>query len=163
MALVQSLALSASGAQLLRDEHDTQEQAAARGISYILFYAIFGNLVRWSYGFTLLVPKNPKPSLAPSIDVTGSTRKILRQKATTALERIRQVLTPPLFTVLLALVIGLILALLQLTMGADSKFYAYVIRPIEGCGTTAIPIILPCLGAQVIHLAWTSTAAPDRM
>ncbi|KAF9129908.1 hypothetical protein BGW39_003643 [Mortierella sp. 14UC] len=280
MALVQSLALSAAGAQLLRDEHDTQEQAAARGISYILFYAIFGNLVRWSYGFTLLVPKDPEPSLAPSIDsplsvqaspppelenvlvdadepsgsgpanrvidtapssprtlygehndnyadymgddddhsdsqdprtrrnsaaslfsitkkakrnqhstnlqpispptqsprglslgfpsrrqnrkhVKGSTRKMLRQKATTALERIRQVLTPPLFTALLALVIGLVPALHQLIMGADSKFYAYVIRPIEGCGAAAIPMILLCLGAQVVHLASTNAATPD--
>ncbi|KAF9904496.1 hypothetical protein EC991_002656 [Linnemannia zychae] len=278
MALVQSLALSAAGAQLLRDEHDTQEQAAARGISYILFYAIFGNLVRWSYGFTLLVPKDPEPSSVPSIDsphsvptpppilesvlisvgeptgsgpadslsdtapssprtlhgghddnfvdymgdeddhsddqdprtrrnsasslfsitkkvkhnqhstnlqpitpptesprglslgfssrrnhqkhVKGSTRKMLRRKATTALQRIRQVLTPPLFTALLALVIGLVPALHQLIMGADSKFYAYVIRPIEGCGAAAIPMILLCLGAQVVHLASTNASTP---
>lgn len=274
MALVQSLALSAAGTRLLRDEFDTQEQAAARGISYILFYAIFGNLVRWSYGFSLLVPKDPEPSAVPVIEPPptvhrapslpnvlinvdgpsgsrmtyptidtapssprtlqgdhdnnypeymgdddndtddqdprtrrnsaatlfrspkkviqqrstnlqpispvqsphgfsarftprrkrskGSTRKMLRQKATTAIERIRQVLTPPLFTALLALVIGLVPALHQLIMGADSKFYAYVIRPIEGCGAAAIPMILLCLGAQVVHLASTnSTSSPD--
>ncbi|KAG0372299.1 hypothetical protein BGX24_000437 [Mortierella sp. AD032] len=276
MALVQSLALSAAGARLLRDEHDTQELAAARGISYILFYAIFGNLVRWSYGFSLLVPKDPQPSHVSSIDtlassdaapvlenvlinvdgpsgsessnpvidtaplsprtlhgehdnnyaeymgdddnhsddqdprtrrnstsslfsitrkakrhpkstnlqpispptqsrrglslgfsrrrnnrrhVKGSTRKMLRQKATTALERIQQVLTPPLFTALLALVIGLVPALHQLIMGSDSKFYAYVIRPIEGCGAAAIPMILLCLGAQVVHLASTNATS----
>ncbi|KAF9133536.1 hypothetical protein BGX30_012240 [Mortierella sp. GBA39] len=274
MALVQSLALSAAGAQLLRDEFDTQEQAAARGISYILFYAIFGNLVRWSYGFSLLVPKDPEPSSAPIIEspptihrapslpnvlinvdepsgsgtahltidtepssprtlrgdhdhnypeymgdddndtddqdpqtrrnstvslfrspkkikqhrstnlqpispvqnpsgfsarftrrrkrTNGSTRKMLRQKATTAIERIRQVLTPPLFTALLALVIGLVPALHQLIMGADSKFYAYVIRPLEGCGAAAIPMILLCLGAQVVQLASTNAnPTPD--
>lgn len=274
MALVQSLALSAAGARLLRDEFDTQEQAAARGISYILFYAIFGNLVRWSYGFSLLVPKDPEPSSMPIVEspptvhrapslphvlinvdepsgsgtthptidtepssprtlqddhdhnypeymsdddndtdnqdprtrrnsaaslfrspqnvkqyrstnlqpispvqsprgfsarftprrkrTKGSTRKMLRQKATTAIERIRQVLTPPLFTALLALVIGLVPALHQLIMGADSKFYAYVIRPIEGCGAAAIPMILLCLGAQVVHLASTNaTSTPD--
>ncbi|KAF8937372.1 hypothetical protein BGZ47_009074 [Haplosporangium gracile] len=277
MALVQSLALSAAGARLLRDEFDTQEQAAARGISYILFYAIFGNLVRWSYGFSLLVPKDPEPSPASSIEspptvyrepslrnvlinvdepsgsetthhfidtapssprtlhsdhdhshpeymsdddndtddqdprtrrnsvasifrsskkskqhhstnlqpispvqsprefsarfmprrkhAKGSTRKMLKQKATTAIERIRQVLTPPLFTALLALVIGLVPALHQLVMGADSKVYAYVIRPIEGCGAAAIPMILLCLGAQVVHLASTNatpTVDPSR-
>jgi predicted permease len=270
MALVQSLALSAAGARLLRDEHDTQEQVAARGISYILFYAIFGNLVRWSYGFSLLVPKDPEPTPVANIDslptvdrtpplhnvlinvdepsgsetthlvidtvpssprtlrgddghnypeymgdddydtddqdprtrrnsaasifrspkkvkqhrstnlqpispvqssrrfsarftsrrqnAKGSTRKMLRQKATTAIERIKQVLTPPLFTALLALVIGLVPALHQLIMGVDSKFYAYVIRPIEGCGAAAIPMILLCLGAQVVHLASTNAA-----
>lgn len=274
MALVQSLALSAAGARLLRDDFDTQEQAAARGISYILFYAIFGNLVRWSYGFSLLVPKDPEPSSEPIIEspptvhrapslpnvlinvdepsgsgtthaaidtapssprtlqgdhdhnypeymgdddndtddqdprtrrnsaaslfrspkkvkqnrstnlqpisplqtprgfsarftprrkrTKGSTRKMLRQKATTAIERIRQVLTPPLFTALLALVIGLVPALHKLIMGPDSKFYAYVIRPIEGCGAAAIPMILLCLGAQVVHLSSTNaTSTPD--
>ncbi|KAF9576998.1 hypothetical protein BGW38_008094, partial [Lunasporangiospora selenospora] len=58
MALLQSLAFSAAGDRLLRDETDTRQNVAARGISYILFYAIFGNLVRWSYGFSLLVPKD---------------------------------------------------------------------------------------------------------
>ncbi|KAG0219744.1 hypothetical protein BGX33_001061 [Mortierella sp. NVP41] len=277
MALVQSLALSAAGARLLRDEHDTQEQAAARGISYILFYAIFGNLVRWSYGFTLLVPKDPEPTPestvgprpiihpAPSQDsvlinvdepsgsgatnlvidtapssprtlrgdqdnsyaeymgdddndehdgqdsrahrqqrlssfftppkkpkyhqratnlqpispvqnpgglslrfsrrrrhARGSTRRMLRQKATTAVERIRQVLTPPLLTALMALVIGLVPALHQLFMGSDSKIYTFIIRPIEGCGAAAIPMILLCLGAQVVHLASTNATSDSK-
>ncbi|RUS27876.1 auxin efflux carrier [Jimgerdemannia flammicorona] len=35
----------------------THSRQPSRGISYILFFAIFGNILRWSYGYNLL--KNP--------------------------------------------------------------------------------------------------------
>ncbi|ORZ09352.1 membrane transport protein-domain-containing protein [Lobosporangium transversale] len=276
MALLQSLALSAAGSQLFRDEKDTKEQVAARGISYILFYAIFGNLVRWSYGFTLLVPKDhgkqqeqvelldtdqvheadhrqleqpesnmesggllinmdgtllgsssnnailssgssirtlhegymdnnmeedggdghstvfqskywPKNSSSthtqlhlPSIPGTvkrfslawgtrkiqhchrrRSTKTMLKQKATTVFDRIQQVLTPPLLTAIIALVIGLVPALHELFMSPESKIYAFVIHPIEGCGAAAIPMILLCLGAQVVQFAASSDSSEE--
>ncbi|CAO3567300.1 unnamed protein product [Mortierella alpina] len=233
MALLQSLAFSAAGDRLLRDEFDTKAAVAARGISYILFYAIFGNLVRWSYGFNLLVPKDkgsetnsPEQPLAPSVvinvdrpsasrrsdasvltlpsdyqqlrlsnaDQTGvpfeptstmkpssvpnnsssflhplsqptgspaarspavsirsATESILLQRASTAYERVRQVLTPPLLTALIALVIGLVPALHKLFMSPESTVYRFLVQPIEGCGAAAIPMILLCLGAQVVH------------
>ncbi|KAG0289828.1 hypothetical protein BGZ98_003704, partial [Dissophora globulifera] len=264
MALIQSLALSAAGTRLLRDENDTAEQVAARGISYILFYAIFGNLVRWSYGFTLLVPNDPTDSedlqddhslpepqqfgegvlinvedsqqprnhavgaarssvstlftvserqkayddntddedsdeletrsvhepspffravqkpknyhrsthmrqLSPPASGTGrisrgqerrvrevSTKPAFRKRISTALGKIGQVLTPPLLTAIMALVIGLVPALHHFFMGSDSKFYAFVIHPIESCGEAAIPMILLCLGAQVVHFTSSS-------
>ncbi|KAF9139176.1 hypothetical protein BGX30_008285 [Mortierella sp. GBA39] len=247
MALLQSLAFSAAGDRLLRDADDTREAVAARGISYILFYAIFGNLVRWSYGFSLLVPKDKEeeeqeeteeytalPPAAPSVLInvdmpSGSRRSdasvltlpstfrssqshtqnidesyqgafenaplrktaqqqadpaylhplslpqsqsnpalspavsisesILLQRAQTAYERISQVLTPPLLTALLALVIGLVPALHQLFMSPSSTFYRFFVRPIEGCGAAAIPMILLCLGAQVVHFATSSSSA----
>ncbi|CAO3570403.1 unnamed protein product [Mortierella alpina] len=298
MALIQSLALSAAGSRLLRDEQDTKEQVAARGISYILFYAIFGNLVRWSYGFSLLVPATsskedqqqrldstsqdmestatgslpeasspsegvlidvdrptgssstsshttwatgtsggpsseqlPTTALEPYRDDTDdeqtdgeesqeqeprprlslehapffrapqktrkqlrrsthmqplsppvvepnrslpsainqhrrqqshshkrSTRGMLRRKASTVLSRVRQVLTPPLLTALLALVIGLVPQLHRLIMSPESKIYAFIIHPLETCGAAAIPMILLCLGAQVVHFATTPSA-----
>ncbi|KAF9401125.1 hypothetical protein BGZ94_005309 [Podila epigama] len=263
MALLQSLAFSAAGDRLLRDENDTKMDVAARGISYILFYAIFGNLVRWSYGFTLLVPKdkdevdseaedvpvlyhpqprhppqgilidvdrvdgpssrrsdassltlpsiyrtdfdegnttaaasmthdrssahpafnnantnatnnhshqkhvnrdntvhplslpvpvlNPVRSTAPSPN--GSTRSFLYQKSTSAFERVRQVLTPPLMTALIALFIGLVPTLHKLFMSPESTVYRFLIKPIENCGEAAIPMILLCLGAQVVNFA----------
>ncbi|KAF9292461.1 hypothetical protein BGZ68_005144 [Mortierella alpina] len=298
MALIQSLALSAAGSRLLRDEHDTKEQVAARGISYILFYAIFGNLVRWSYGFSLLVPTTPhkddqqqhldsasqedmehtatgsqseesnaregvlidvdgpaessltssqniwaagtsgrpsseqspatafepyrddtddeqtdeedsqeheprprlslehapffrspqksrkqhrrsthmQPLSPPIVEASRSlpsaipqhhrqqsqqhrrsTRGMLRKKASTVLSRIRQVLTPPLLTAIIALIIGLVPQLHQLIMSPESKIYAFIIHPLETCGAAAIPMILLCLGAQVVHFATTSS------
>jgi len=241
MALLQSLAFSAAGDRLLRDEFDTKADVAARGISYILFYAIFGNLVRWSYGFNLLVPKDkgsetnsPEQPLAPSVvinvdrpsasrrsdasvltlpsdyqqlrlsdadqsgvlfeptstmkpssvpnnsssflhplsqpagspatrspavSIRSATDSILLQRASTAYERVRQVLTPPLLTALIALVIGLVPALHKLFMSPDSTVYRFLVQPIEGCGAAAIPMILLCLGAQVVHFGDSTSAS----
>jgi predicted permease len=198
MALVQSLAMSGAGERLLRDSEGRDEGrfVAARGMSYILFYAIFGNLVRWSYGFSLLVPKddprvterdqegnvkleptkgddevwidmdnnpqthqnpNPSPSPAPSLSSTKlSMTTTLFQKMTRVFDKLRQVLTPPLLTALVALVVGLVPVLHQFFMSPESKFYAFVIHPLEECGSGAIPLILLCLGAQVVHLASSS-------
>ncbi|KAF9110744.1 hypothetical protein BGX27_005919 [Mortierella sp. AM989] len=230
MALVQSLAFSAAGDHLLRDENDTKEDVAARGISYILFYAIFGNLIRWSYGFSLLVPKDkeeeenwsssnqlPAPSVlinvdmsasrnsnasfltlpapydttvaphaantretgpninspklapnnpshlhpyrtsvhprSPAVSIKSTSESILIRTASTAYERVRRVLTPPLLTALISLVIGLVPALHQLFMSPQSTVYRFLVRPLESCGNAAIPMILLCLGAQVVHFA----------
>ncbi|KAI9491803.1 membrane transport protein-domain-containing protein [Zychaea mexicana] len=54
IAVISSLAVSEAGKVLFWDADDTQQAVAARGISYALFYAIFGNLLRWSYGYSLL-------------------------------------------------------------------------------------------------------------
>ncbi|CDS05038.1 hypothetical protein LRAMOSA07567 [Lichtheimia ramosa] len=54
IAIITSLAVSEAGKTLFWNEQDTQESVAARGVSYILFFAIFGNLLRWSYGYSLL-------------------------------------------------------------------------------------------------------------
>ncbi|KAG0198102.1 hypothetical protein BGX28_008418 [Mortierella sp. GBA30] len=214
MALLQSLAFSAAGERLLRDENDTKADVAARGISYILFYAIFGNLVRWSYGFNLLVPKDkeqevvtpeqlpsvvihveqPPSSLpseyqrspamkpisipvssssylhphtqlsrlgarSPAVSIKSVTESILLQRASTAYERVRQVLTPPLLTALIALVIGLVPALHKLFMSPESTVYRFLIQPIEGCGAAAIPMILLCLGAQVVHFGFGNSTS----
>ncbi|CAO3619522.1 unnamed protein product [Cunninghamella echinulata] len=57
LAIMTSLAVSEAGKVLLWNSDDTLEAAAARGISYTLFFAIFGNLLRWSYGYRLLQRK----------------------------------------------------------------------------------------------------------
>lgn len=211
-----------------------------RGISYILFYAIFGNLVRWSYGFTLLVPKddpvedqeeepvlyqpqpiqpaqsilinvdgpssrrsdastltilsiyrseteddmvtpkanNTYPAFIPNLQpdqsslhplclpsssnsdrsMAHSPRSFLYEKTSSAFDRVRQVLTPPLLTALIALVIGLVPYLHHLFMSPDSTVYRFLIRPVENCGDAAIPMILLCLGAQVVNFAEQSKA-----
>ncbi|ORX50154.1 dynein light chain 1, cytoplasmic [Hesseltinella vesiculosa] len=54
LATISSLAVSEAGKMLFWNDEDTTESVAARGISYTLFFAIFGNLLRWSYGYQLL-------------------------------------------------------------------------------------------------------------
>ncbi|KAI8065584.1 auxin efflux carrier [Gongronella butleri] len=59
LATISSLAVSEAGKLLFWNAEDTPDTVAARGISYTLFFAIFGNLLRWSYGYHLL-RKNPE-------------------------------------------------------------------------------------------------------
>ncbi|KAI7885353.1 hypothetical protein K492DRAFT_219182 [Lichtheimia hyalospora FSU 10163] len=54
VAVISSLALSEAGQILYWGDDDSQQAVAARGITYALLYAIFGNLLRWSYGYSLL-------------------------------------------------------------------------------------------------------------
>lgn len=68
-------------------------------------------------------------------------------------------LTPPLMTAVIALIIGLVPALHQLFMSPQSTVYRFLVRPIEGCGAAAIPMILLCLGAQVVHFAESSSSS----
>ncbi|KAI7901211.1 dynein light chain 1, cytoplasmic [Cokeromyces recurvatus] len=58
IAIISSLAVSEAAHILYWGENDTTEAVAARGISYTLFFAIFGNLIRWSYGYHLLQRHN---------------------------------------------------------------------------------------------------------
>ncbi|KAL0088054.1 auxin efflux carrier [Phycomyces blakesleeanus] len=54
VAIMSSLAVSEAGKVLFWSADDTQETVSARGISYILFFSMFCNFVRWSYGYSLL-------------------------------------------------------------------------------------------------------------
>lgn len=153
-----------------------------RGISYILFYAIFANLVRWSYGFDLLVPRNANSSSAALEDENQTliiglnnstlspgaiwetsrscrgTRTWLKKAVSTVHSRVREILTPPLLTALVALVIGIVPALHRLFTSPSSRVYSFLIHPIENCGAAAIPMILLCLGAQAAHFATAGNA-----
>ncbi|KAG0243589.1 hypothetical protein BGW41_001800 [Actinomortierella wolfii] len=173
MALMQSLAFSDAGKSLLRDDLDTPEQVAARGFSYILFYAIFGNFVRWSYGFNLLVPQDPaiSPVASPTSVVVVDSQENdqfqkpmsskdcllsrfcqprVRRLARRTLRTTRQLMTPPLVTALISLVVGLVPFLHKTMMTKSSKFFTFLVRPLDDCGAAAIPMIVLCLGAQVV-------------
>ncbi|KAI8060352.1 auxin efflux carrier [Gongronella butleri] len=56
IAIISSLAYSEAGQVLYWHADDTRATVAARGIAYTLFYAMFCNIVRWSYGYHLLQP-----------------------------------------------------------------------------------------------------------
>ncbi|RUS16244.1 auxin efflux carrier [Endogone sp. FLAS-F59071] len=79
VAMIQSLALSKAGEILYWGADDTKEGVAARGISYILFFAVFGNILRWSYGYNLL----SNDSESNSSD--GDSRSVSKRKHQDAL------------------------------------------------------------------------------
>ncbi|CEP18606.1 hypothetical protein [Parasitella parasitica] len=58
VAIISSLAVSEAGKTLYWGSDDSQDMVAARGISYTLFFGLFCNLLRWSYGYNLLQKKD---------------------------------------------------------------------------------------------------------
>ncbi|KAI9030793.1 auxin efflux carrier [Phycomyces nitens] len=77
VAIISSLAVSEAGKVLFWYADDTQETVSARGISYILFFAMFCNFVRWSYGYSLLQKHdnidNTKTDHRDSVSQYGAT------------------------------------------------------------------------------------------
>ncbi|KAF9355192.1 hypothetical protein BGX26_006872 [Mortierella sp. AD094] len=172
--MIHSLAFSAASKKLMRDENDTSEDIVARGVSYILFYSVCDNLVRWSYGVKLLSRPKKEESTAITTSYNSINNPDLERGATQAtgdskprnslgyriLKFIESLTTPPLVTAVLALFVGLIPPLHRLFMDQDSDVYSFVIRPLENCGRAAVPMILLCLGAQVTDFA-SSKPAPS--
>ncbi|KAK3834844.1 MAG: auxin efflux carrier [Linnemannia elongata] len=66
------------------------------------------------------------------------------------LKKARGLLQPPLVTAIVALIVGLIRPLHHILMDPDSKVFIFLIRPLDTCGRAAVPMILLCLGAQVL-------------
>ncbi|GJJ74662.1 auxin efflux carrier family protein [Entomortierella parvispora] len=199
LALIHSLALSAAGSRLLRDEDDTKDAVVARGVSYILFYSVCDSLVRWSYGINMLanhpqdnpsflksapisnsisnsysapqesqgviVQIDPEYENTPNSNVQhqaqghsgvqySSSKESLGQRLKTWFaqlpSRLTSFLTPPLVTACLALLVALVPPLHRLMMSPESKVYTFLVRPLETCSNAAVPLILVCLGAQVV-------------
>ena len=78
--------------------------------------------------------------------------------------RLASFMTPPLFTAALALIVALIPPLHKLLMSPQSKVYTFLVRPLETCSGAAVPLILVCLGAQVVSFdseVPSGTQTPD--
>lgn len=164
-----------------------------RGISYTLFYAIFGNLIRWSYGYQLLqrheeddaltIPDQEIPSKtyqsvssssslseeeyrngmpprqlsAVTITVADETTHLVQNKQTPPslfrriVHRIHGFMSPPLYAAGCALLVGLS-PLKPILYDKQSFLYPSFTKAIELCGKAAVPIILTCLGAQLVSI-----------
>ncbi|KAI8393632.1 auxin efflux carrier [Radiomyces spectabilis] len=164
IAIISSLAVSEAGNILFWDTDDTEVSVAARGISYTLFFAIFGNLIRWSYGYSLLQKHEPKakasslsetsPLLAtfpfPSIAQSRaqSLTRSLKTNAYLFARKVDNFMSPPLYAAVLALIVGLS-PLKGFLYDKDSFMYPSFTKAIETCGRASVPIILTCLGSQL--------------
>lgn len=72
VAIISSLAFSEAGKILYWGPDDTEEMVSARGISYTLFFGLFCNIVRWSYGYNLLQKKAEDDDSLTTIYSKGS-------------------------------------------------------------------------------------------
>lgn len=204
-----------------------------RGISYTLFFAIFGNLIRWSYGYQLLRKKDeddvstiadeeevavptstyhsfnnnastststsdseesndhlaPKRDGMPSRQLSAVTITVVDESSAllpqthklnnkskqnnnnpTAkdnilkiiLKKINGFMSPPLYAAFLALLVGLS-PLKPLLYDKQSFLYPSFTKAIEGCGKAAVPLILTCLGAQLVSISESQQPASPQM
>ncbi|KAG2196998.1 hypothetical protein INT47_006945 [Mucor saturninus] len=237
IAIISSLAVSEAAHILFWGSDDTSEAVAARGISYTLFFAIFGNLIRWSYGYQLLQKRDDddtstiadeevvvpvisstyhsfsnNASTSASIssgsdDTEQEDEEYLSSKAAAAgkrdtmpsrqlssvtisvdesssllpqtnknknkqipandnifqiiLKKITGFMSPPLYAAFLALFVGLT-PLKTIFFDKQSFLYPSFTKAIEGCGKAAVPLILTCLGAQLVSISESQhPAAPE--
>ncbi|KAK5814414.1 dynein light chain 1, cytoplasmic [Linnemannia elongata] len=87
------------------------------------------------------------PQTLPPTTVTPTT---WTSRLVAILKKARGLLQPPLVTAIVALIVGLIRPLHHILMDPDSKVFIFLIRPLDTCGRAAVPMILLCLGAQVL-------------
>ncbi|CEP16063.1 hypothetical protein [Parasitella parasitica] len=233
IATISSLAVSEAAHILYWGTNDTAEAVAARGISYTLFFAIFGNLIRWSYGYQLLQRNEddvvfednltvneeeedpvqqfqtssyhsfvdnrssissksdeylttsgrsgmpPRQLSAVTITVADENTSLLPQanlKSNKQMEdvmvpeplyrrvakRVNGFMSPPLYAAFFALVVGLS-PLKPLLYNKQSFLYPSLTKAVEGCGKAAVPLILTCLGAQLVSIQESQHPASPQM
>lgn len=208
IAIITSLAVSDAVSTLYWGPDDTSESISARGISYTLFFAIFGNLIRWSYGYQLLQKRSeddtftihedeevnihnkgyqsfpPASSSASSssgegisthpvssatVSLNESTSLLHQNKQTEekpiwkiVIQRIHGFMSPPLYAAVIALIVGLS-PLKPLLYNKQSFLYPSFTKAIESCGKAAVPLILSCLGAQLVDISQSQHAASAEM
>ncbi|KAL1919844.1 uncharacterized protein VTP21DRAFT_1775 [Calcarisporiella thermophila] len=226
IALMQSLAFSKAGEILMRDGDVNQEEIEARSISYILFFAIFGNILRWSYGYSLIsaekkspdeqdaTPEQTLPVASSGLTATpassqdtltifveeknknttdvetgslntacldednfanDSSRKGIyrrfvsngkhllsryQEKIPAPLKKVTKgffdFMTAPLWTVVIALIVGLTPPLKDFFFNKSSFVYGSFTKALDELGAASIPLILVGLGAQMTGLSLKS-------
>lgn len=93
------------------------------------------------------VDSHPAPHTLPP---TTDTPRTWTSRLVAILKKARGLLQPPLVTAIVALIVGLIRPLHHILMDPDSKVFIFLVRPLDTCGRAAVPMILLCLGAQVL-------------
>ncbi|ORY04224.1 auxin efflux carrier [Basidiobolus meristosporus CBS 931.73] len=184
--LIQSLANSTAAKMLLWDDNDTPENVQARGISYIVIFAILGNFLRFSYGFQLLdtpitqtnddhLPEHDKSIDSDYASSTGDEGAseyagLLGQPSTHSTPNLFQVLVSKIkqsYKIvrkvfnppLYATFAGLFVGLIPRLKGllfGSNPIFRPIMRAIDICGQASIPLILLCLGAQLYALSGRS-------
>lgn len=138
---------------------------STRGVSYILFFGLFSNFFRWSFGFNLLRKESKDEeevvadytSIISHVDSAtltsyGSIRTSEKDSSPLfrkAMKYIQGFMSPPLYAAILAFLVGLCNPLKSILYNKDSFFYVSFTHAIESCGKASVPIVLICLGAQL--------------
>jgi len=161
MALAQSIATTSAFQVLKWRKDDTSEAVVARGVSYVVFFGIFANFLRWSYGTYLLSSDNDEEDLHAieteklPTDASESTRTSKQSCWSYMSHCILCVLRTFFNSASVAALLGLIVALTPLRdhlVNHHAFLYPIVYVPLHACGNSSISLVLICLGAQLWDL-----------
>lgn len=191
ISLIQTISLSPVAVHLYRDENDTPDLVQARGITYIMVFAAVSNIVRWSYGVSLIksmgddklesasagTPNSEAgfetdPSeITPLIVNSDTSSEIVepltfRAKATNFFnssgKTLKNIFNPPLIAIFAAFIVSAIPQVKALFYGPAPIFGA-LSRAVGVCSGAAIPAVLIGLGCNISLLIRESRRVSFRM
>ncbi|CAG8786494.1 13393_t:CDS:2, partial [Dentiscutata erythropus] len=148
--------------------NESPKDIVKRGISYILLATLWTNLLRWSLGVYLLkkVPENDEevtiqnnPSTSNQLQANNDQVEITERTPLLRIHPMSSVkkflsfkfMNPPLYAALLALIFIAIPKLNSLLIDKDAPLMA-IFQAIDYVGSTAIPLTLLTLGAELYNL-----------
>lgn len=191
ISLIQTISLSPVALHLRWGEDDTPEMIQARGITYIMVFAAVSNIVRWSYGVSLIKSMGddklesasagtPNPEAGYESDVSETTPLIVnsdnssemiapvtfRTKVQDCLidfgKTLKAIFNPPLIAIFAAFFVSAIPQVKALFYGPNPLFGA-LSRAVAVCSGAAIPAVLIGLGCNISLLIRESRRVSFRM
>ncbi|KAI0234099.1 hypothetical protein L0F63_000532 [Massospora cicadina] len=184
ISLIQTLASSSALKYLKWSDKDTSGSVEGRGIIYIMVFAAVSNLVRWSYGVSLLhsmdqrdfkpagspelgcesLPDENSPLMAPEEPVLQAPAEpvtfmsIVRKFA----RGVYNVFNPPLVAIFLAFFVSVIPSVKEILF-REAALFSPLSQAVRVCSGAAIPSVLIGLGSNISMLIQDSRRVSFRM
>ncbi|CAG8593000.1 499_t:CDS:2 [Ambispora gerdemannii] len=165
IGLIQSLVATEAISFLLWGDLDTPKKAAARGISYALLNTLFANILRFSFGTWLLKKEvsidnnritDVEQANTENTPLLSSSHQTFRAPFSNLIYKIKEFMNPPLYTSLIAIIVGTIPTIKSLFFKDTTIFYIVITRPAQYLGDITIPLTILLLGAQLNNLSSSS-------
>lgn len=110
----------------------------------------------------VIIDVDSHPAPPTTTTITTTPERTWTSQLIATLQKARGLLQPPLITAIVALFVGLVRPLHHILMDPDSKVFIFLIKPLDTCGRAAVPMILLCLGAQVLSFDSNTPADPAK-
>lgn len=173
VSLILSLAYALPSLSWDEIPNDTRDSIAGRGILYLLIFQQMSQVLRWTWGYNTLMrwSGESSPSTSTSYYVLGeqiesrtgddleslaSFRDEQRSHKLKLIDavlgftkKIRNYMNPPLYAMLLSIVVALISPIKDLFYGEDSFVKNTATSAVDRIGSLSIPLILIILGASL--------------
>jgi len=180
ISLVTSLSVTLASLHWTDIPEDNSEAVGARGILYLLIFQQLGQVVRWSWGYHVLlgpreedtssdsptVPtehpptEKPSPSLEAPISRPRRVWQCISKAAVKVYISTMAFMNPPLWAMLVAIIVASIPPLKSLFFTRGTFFHGSVTYAVHQMGGIAVPLILVVLGASLGSNGTTTESLP---